>query len=316
MKNLLEVNKRNQINLISLNKFFLEKGDKLVEKFINNSDYISLKTITKEYFQENFLNIFTYVTEYSQIYEDDFNSDDFPIEWYNDDIIETIINKRDVFLHMIPYTLRTYEICIKAVRDDGYALKYVPLYLKDYKMCKLAVLNNGWAITYVPTTTPNYKSICKFAVTNRPNSLNRIPIKFIDYNLCSIAVTYRPHTFFAVPNKFKDYKLCKKAVLGDGGNLQYVPMKLRDYNLCKIAVSNNFYSLEYIPKTIENYYELVKKYVQNFSYLSPFYEKWFPKEYIPQLKKDFPDNKELQNYTLQEYISKEVRKLLKEYYLK
>jgi hypothetical protein len=115
----------------------------------------------------------------------------------------------------------------------------------------------------------------------------------------------------------------------------YVPDTLKDYAICKTAISNDPTAIPYVPKTIENYYSLLKIVFENethnekrklvpINYFPSFYNlenylrsSWFPKEYIPQLIKDFPKNKErFENFLLKEYISKEVKKLLSEHYLK
>jgi hypothetical protein len=97
--------------------------------------------------------------------------------------------------------------------------------------------------------------------------------------------------------------------------LMCVPKVLRyDYEVCERSINKNPISLKYVPKDIENYYGLVKlafKKKQNL-----IGQKWFPKEYIPQLKNDLDDELSQHYLNLQEHISKEVRKLLKEYYLK
>jgi hypothetical protein len=81
--------------------------------------------------------------------------------------------------------------------------------------------------------------------------------------------------------------------------LMCVPKVLRyDYEVCERSINKNPISLKYVPKDIENYYGLVKlafKKKQNL-----ITQKWFPKEYIPQLKNDLDDELSQHYLNLQE----------------
>jgi hypothetical protein len=83
------------------------------------------------------------------------------------------------------------------------------------------------------------------------------------------------------------------------------------YKFHEILITKNPFYLKHTPKDVENYYDLVKiAYAKTSDIVN---EEWFPKEYIPQLIKDFPEDSEgLKTYLLKEYISREVKKLLRE----
>jgi hypothetical protein len=107
-----------------------------------------------------------------------------------------------------------------------------------------------------------------------------------------------------VPLPLRNYELCTIAVTQFWGALQYVPKNIKDYEICEIAVSKNGWALQYVPYDLEDYYYLVfMLYSKDKNSINKSY---FPKEYLRRLKKDFPE------IQLKEYISKEVRKLLKE----
>jgi hypothetical protein len=123
------------------------------------------------------------------------------------------------------------------------------------------------------------------------------------------------------PNEIKNefylsYKFCEKIVTKDGMALMYVPEHLKDYNLCEKAVNNEPYAIHFIPKTIENYYELVKivfKLAVKWKLKESEIFKYISRDDLIQLKKDFPEHIDFfDELNLKEYISKEVRKLLKE----
>jgi hypothetical protein len=240
-----------KLDLEFLNEFFLKKGDSLLNILLFKEQLISLDT---------------------------------------EKIIEYLSND-GALLQGVPYHLRDYSLCEKAVSNNGRALQYVPKELIDYPLCEKAISNNGFALPYVP-------------------------VELKDYFLYEKAVSNDGGSLYFVPVELRDYPLCEKAISQNGGSLYFVPVELIDYPLCKKAVSQNAWALNYVPKDIENYYSLVKiAYQKSKESVSIIERNWFPKEYIPQLMKDFPQDSELKKYLLKENIRKHVRKLLREYYL-
>jgi hypothetical protein len=101
-----------------------------------------------------------------------------------------------------------------------------------------------------------------------------------DYSFCEIAVSHEGNFLMNVSENIENYySLCEKAVSQNGGALYHVPKNIQDYSLCEKAVLQNKNVIRFIKDP------LIKQ----------------------QIKEKF---------NLMEYISKEVKKLLKEYYLK
>jgi hypothetical protein len=50
----------------------------------------------------------------------------------------------------VPDALKTPELCLVAVQNEGEALEYVPEALKTPELCLAAVQNDGKALQYVP----------------------------------------------------------------------------------------------------------------------------------------------------------------------
>jgi hypothetical protein len=255
---------------------------------INDKNQIDLNSLSNFLLdkEDDLLNILFQIKEYKEI---DINNDNF-------------INHCSDNRHQIPQNFWfNRKFRYKVVSKNGLALGKVPKNLKDYSLCELAV------------SSP-YDS-------NYGNPIESVPRELRDYNIYEKAVSNKGRTLYFVPRELRDYNLCEKAVSNDGGALQYVPFNLIDYPICYKGVSQNGWSLAYVPQELKDYNIIKKAFQQrnNFDIVS-FY--WFPKEYIPQLIKDFPqDKKFLEKYLrkewlLKEYISKEVKKLLKEYYLK
>jgi hypothetical protein len=50
----------------------------------------------------------------------------------------------------VPRELRSEAVCLAAVKEDGFALRYVPEELKSEELCLAAVRQNGDALQFVP----------------------------------------------------------------------------------------------------------------------------------------------------------------------
>jgi len=53
-------------------------------------------------------------------------------------------------IKFIPPELKTFEICLDAVKRNCYDLKYVPKKFKTKELCISAVIHSRWALKYVP----------------------------------------------------------------------------------------------------------------------------------------------------------------------
>jgi hypothetical protein len=189
-------NNNHNIDLISLNKFLLEKGDNFLENLIDNNKFIKKEDITKEFFQKKYRTIFDGIFSVDDSFS--FTGEDFPVEYYNEKIIKNLVEEYNKF---------------------------------------------GKYLLFLNSKLDIYFQLAKYTITTKAS-----------------------------------------------------------------------WMLIYIPKTIENYYSLVKLAFEKDNNI--IREEWFPKEYIPKLINDYPQNTDfLKKYLLKEYISKEVRKFLKEYYL-
>ena len=87
-------------------------------------------------------------------------------------------------LEYVPYDLRTFIICMKAVEYDSYALRFVPkekMTIKEYlEICKLAVQKYGCALQYVDDERIT-KTIIQLALINNNDSFKFVPDEFKKY---------------------------------------------------------------------------------------------------------------------------------------
>ena len=82
-------------------------------------------------------------------------------------------------LAYVPHELKTYEMCLSAVTDHGYALKDVPdEYRKYAAICDAAINNLGYALQYVPDEMKTL-AMCRLAYSKSRNVANWIPEKIL-----------------------------------------------------------------------------------------------------------------------------------------
>jgi hypothetical protein len=316
MNYLQEKSTLHEIDLKSLSNFLLEKEDKLLHLLLLVNDYIRIKNIDEIIFNKYIVDLEKY-----NVYNDTI------LTSYNN--YKKLLSEKDTNFGIwkVPYFLRTYELCDIAVSNNWENIKQTPNHLKDYSICEKAVIQNGReAFPSIPEHLKDY-NLYKIALTQDGNFIIDVPKNIENYySLAEIAINSKPRSFRFIDDDVENYySICKLAVSKDGWNLDTVPYRLRTYELCYLACHSdtNFkLTLISIPKEIENYYSLLKIcYEKNREFILKleYFDDWtFPKEYIPQLIKDFPEDKEFlerylrKEWLLKEYISKKIRKLLKE----
>lgn len=118
------------------------------------------------------------------------------------------------------------DLCIASVNKNGLTLKYVnDVHVKQSyeNICTDAVINNGLALQFVNFTN-NYDIICKYAITNNPQSLfhvdkskliNKTIYNDIHVYALSLDMTLLKHTKQTV-------ELCEQVVNNNGAAILYI----------------------------------------------------------------------------------------------
>jgi hypothetical protein len=65
----------------------------------------------------------------------------------------------------------SYELCLLAVQEIGYALRFIPREMQTEELCLAAVRRNGCALEYVWKQTPE---ICQAAIQQDPEAVDLI----------------------------------------------------------------------------------------------------------------------------------------------
>jgi hypothetical protein len=213
---------------------------------------------------------------------------------YSDDYLESnrigdYIPKEYYTEEIIKNLLNKFTIddCIKYLINQ-YCENFAPV-MQRYMM----EMYSGYLITYIKTDIEGYFDLCKNMIKHMTTAIKDVPDTYEKYyELCKIALstTNNPQLILYITSKYITEELCYIAVSKVPTSYGYLPSKFQTYELLKFAYSKD------------------KEILKNWK---------FDKGYISQLKNDFPEDKEyIEKNQLKEYISREVRKLLREYYLK
>ena len=161
----------------------------------------------------------------------------------------TAVKTNGYELRHVPEELRTYELCLTSVKTRGLAIESVPKELRTPELCLAAVKNNGYALRHVPEELRTYE-LCLTAVKTEGLALTYVPEELRTYELCLTAVKNNGYAEGYVPEELRTYELYLTAVKTAGLVIETVPKELRTYELCLTAVKNNSYALRHVPEEL------------------------------------------------------------------
>lgn len=150
---------------------------------------------------------------------------------------------------------QTEELCILAVRQNGYALKHVKNQTNE--ICTFAVQQDGRALQYVIDQTDE---ICRLAVQQNGLVLEYVKEKMDD--ICIMAVKQNSNALEFVAKcdqaaHLLSEELCKLAVQQNGWVLEYIKdSPILTEELCTLAVQQNGMSLFYVKNQTDEICQL------------------------------------------------------------
>ena len=153
----------------------------------------------------------------------------------SEDICILAVKQNGYALKYVPYNLITNEMCMSAVQQNGTALEYVPNNFITNEICIAAVQKDAWALKYVKEQTPE---ICLLAIKENGGVLQHV--KDQTEELCALAIKENYYAFKYVREQTEE--LCKLAVQEDGFMLEYV--KTQTPEICELAVQKNWQALQ------------------------------------------------------------------------
>jgi hypothetical protein len=283
-KKIEAVSDKNKFDAIAFDKYLLSFGNNDLHEILFNKRYI---ITSKERFQKNYMNILrknnTVKNHYG--YDDEkygYLSSLIPKEYYTKEMVDKIVEHFGLFT-VVKKSLINQNV-------DGFA-----------NLVKEYITNRAYysILANINPYIEGYYELFKFVIERSPSSIAYLNTEFDRYE-----------------------ELALLAVSIDTNTISNIPEYRRSYDVCLKAVSQNGFLIKRVPEDVENYYSLLKvAYLQNKDIIKETKLSIF---YINRLKKDFPEDEELQKKKgfddvfddpynfLQEYISKQVRKLLKE----
>lgn len=160
-------------------------------------------------------------------------------------IVRQIISRDGCFLVYVPKDMRTYELCVVAVKRNWYALKHVPKDKKTYELCMLAVQRDGYALEFVPPAMQT-REMCTLAIERDRNALQFVRLEKpgkIYLNAVKRDCWYLQH----VPKQHQTRKLVMAALKQNGRLLKDVLVPLTP-EMCLAAVEQNGLALEWVEE--------------------------------------------------------------------
>ncbi|GHV96351.1 hypothetical protein AGMMS50293_26710 [Spirochaetia bacterium] len=174
------------------------------------------------------------------------NADDIPL-WL------AAVRQNSFALEFVSNDLKTPELCLEAVRKDGYAttLQYVDKNLQTSEILRSAIMGaDGWRAGYVlslAAETLKTPELCRLAAQKSGGALASIPDALRTAEICRLAVQDEGFYLKDVPEELRTPELCRLAVEKNGDAIIYVPNDLLTPELCLAAVQQSRLAIRKIP---------------------------------------------------------------------
>jgi hypothetical protein len=121
-----------------------------------------------------------------------------------------MVMKNGYDLMKVPYSERTYDLCMEAVLKNGGALMFVPESSITYEM-SLAAAKNGCSMEYIPRQFITYELCMAFALS-RPLDIGRIPYNMLTEEMCLAVVKKCPNALYRIPKEYHTFDVCMTAI--------------------------------------------------------------------------------------------------------
>ena len=116
----------------------------------------------------------------------------------------------------------TKELCLEAVKQNGWALQYVPGNLRTEQLCLIAVKQNGFALQDVPKQLRT-EQVCLEAVKQDGDALCFVPEHLRTEHICLEAVKQNKEVLQIVPKDMLIRGLEKLIETSNHANISSIP---------------------------------------------------------------------------------------------
>lgn len=181
------------------------------------------------------------------------------MSWYNGASVEarhnhrfnlSYIKENGMLLSEVPDYLKTYDLCLTAVKQCEQAISYVPELYRTKELCEIAIgskynpyKKHYSILPFVPEKFKTYE-FCLKAVNNDCRSFKDVPKEYMTHELSSLALSTNGYLIIHLPKELETEELALIAVGYAGAVLSYVRTQTK--LVCERAVYNDPYSYKYI----------------------------------------------------------------------
>ncbi|EFC47209.1 predicted protein [Naegleria gruberi] len=152
------------------------------------------------------------------------------------------------------------ELILKAVKLDGWALKWASVELQDdFEIVLEAVKCTGLAFEYASEKLRNNEIITMEAVKTYPNALYHTPTLYDNWQIVMTAVKVNGWALKWASDKLQgDFEIALEAVKSNGEALQFASKELRSNKMIVMeAVKQNEFSIRFASEELQNDSEVV-----------------------------------------------------------
>ena len=137
---------------------------------------------------------------------------------------------------------------------DGSVLEFVPREIIDRELCLAAVRSNGWAIQHVPKELLTDETV-DAALAAEPDVIAQLPPDRVTPQRARVALAKDGGNLRYVPEALRTQELCRLAVQHDPSSwsLRYIPEELLTPEMARLAVENDAMSLSRLPERLRTF---------------------------------------------------------------
>jgi hypothetical protein len=195
-----------------------------------------------------------------------------PKEFITEELCEIAVSNSDS-LYLVPINLRTYKVCLAAIKHCKEAKAYIPIQHQIGEIAKIIEMYEAKPKRLVPIDEVEYISpTIKKAPYNfgtfRDSNGNIYEPRQSDFEYSESKKYSTPTTveealeivktddfgLMSIPQHLRTYKVCLEAVMRRGFQMSHVPPEHGTYEMYLIACNNGYSDLYFVPdkhKTLE-----------------------------------------------------------------
>lgn len=160
------------------------------------------------------------------------------------------IKERKIIFSNIPKKIRTYEMCLEAVKINPFNLKEVPEEFLTEELCFAAVEHDSMAMRFVPKNIKT-KKFCLKAIELNEDCIRRFPSDFIDDKMALELVTKNGNNLRIIAESKRTKELCIKAFESNPSCIEFIPKKYVKDEMYLEAVKHNCNILDIVPDKLK-----------------------------------------------------------------